>query len=231
MQKNILKRMITKDVYLGGMLLFYSLYRLNNKIIIPEICLDNRRKSFIKNVDEFKYNISHAGIWVVIAVSSYEIGVDIEEISNCREILSNLEFLFSEKETEYLRLRSDKSMMEGFVQFWTVKESYLKHKGVGLFKELDSFSVIDSDGDRFIKGVISKRVFGNYYLSIFSEQERETTEIRLDNANYKDFAERYKQYMMSKYDNKMCIVSGYRQISANEENINLGIGTNNKSIN
>lgn len=196
-----------KRCILGGMLLLYSLYRLNNRIIIPDIFLDDFGKPSIKNVDKFKYNISHSGIWVVIAISSYEIGVDIEEISKQREILSNLELLFSNREIEYLRLKSNQNMMERFAQFWTVKESYLKHKGVGLFRELDSFSVIDSGEDRFIKGVISKRVFDNYYLSVFSEHERDIIEIRVDSADYKDFVERYKQYMMKNYDNKTCRVS------------------------
>ena len=182
MQRNISKRKTIKGVYNFG-------------------------KPSIKNVDKFKYNISHSGIWVVIAISSYEIGVDIEEISNRREILSNLELLFSKREIEYLRLKSKQNMMERFAQFWTVKESYLKHKGVGLFRELDSFSVIDSGEDRFIKGVISKRVFDNYYLSVFSEHERDIIEIRVDSADYKDFVERYKQYMMKNYDNKICRVS------------------------
>ena len=83
--------------------------------------------------------------------------------------------------------------MERFTQFWTVKESYLKYKGVGLFKDLDSFSVIDSGEDRFIKGVISKRVFDNYYLSVFSKHERDMIEIKVDSTDYKDFVERYKQ--------------------------------------
>ncbi len=182
-----------KRCILGGMLLLYSLYRLNNRIIIPDIFLDNFGKPSIKNVDKFKYNISHSGIWVVIAISSYEIGVDVEEIINQREILSNLEPLFSKREIEYLQLKSSQNTMERFTQFWTVKESYLKYKGVGLFKDLDSFSVIDSGEDRFIKGVISKRVFDNYYLSVFSKHERDMIEIKVDSTDYKDFVERYKQ--------------------------------------
>ena len=175
----------------AGMLLSYSLYDLHKEIIIPETVSDELGKPYVKKPKDFHYSISHGGSRVMIAVSAYKIGADIEEIKEHKEILSNPDGLFSEREIAYLKGGSGQKPEERFIQFWTVKESYMKQKGAGLFKDLASFSVVDPAGEGFIGGVISKKVFDDYYMSVFSEEENEITEIEVTKEDHGRFAEKY----------------------------------------
>ena len=157
----------------------------------PYLFIQDGRRAFL--------SLSHSGDYAVCAFSDCPVGVDLQQRTKIRR--SVLQKFYLQEQLEAWKKQFDKkeelflseAETERFLREWTVKESYLKYKGVGLFKDLDSFSVIDSGEDRFIKGVISKRVFDNYYLSVFSKHERDMIEIKVDSTDYKDFVERYKQ--------------------------------------
>ena len=66
-------------------------------------------------------------------------------------------------------------MIKEFFKIWTVKESYLKFLGNGLYKELDSFSLfLDMkqiiDGDQIVKGILYKNfsISEEYTMSVVS---------------------------------------------------------------
>ncbi len=95
-------------------------------------------KPFFKNVDLF-YNISHSGEYIVCAVSGHEVGIDIEK---CREIdLTLAKRFFAKEEYESLLKVDSTGRIDAFYRLWTLKESYVKYKGIGLSCPLSSFII------------------------------------------------------------------------------------------
>ncbi|MDI6687881.1 MAG: 4'-phosphopantetheinyl transferase superfamily protein [Desulfobacterales bacterium] len=86
-----------------------------------------------------KFNISHSRNVTACALAlGSEIGMDIEDHS--RKIDLNIaDRFFSKPESEYLRSCPDKDRQEVFFDFWTLKESYIKARGMGLSIGLDKF--------------------------------------------------------------------------------------------
>lgn len=95
-------------------------------------------KPYIKEIDKFHFNLSHSGDWVVCAVDSSQVGIDIEKIHDVDLNLSAR--FFSEEEHAYLISLDDTKRRETFFDFWTLKESYIKADGRGLSIPLNSFS-------------------------------------------------------------------------------------------
>ena len=76
------------------------------------------------------FNISHSGKYVLMAVSTSEIGVDIEEMKN--KDMSALVRIFNEAEAKMIKEHSD------FYYLWCAKESLIKCMGltVGKIREI-----------------------------------------------------------------------------------------------
>ncbi|TBN04431.1 4'-phosphopantetheinyl transferase superfamily protein [Hyunsoonleella flava] len=94
-----------------------------------------------------KFNVSHAGEFVVMALSeNTEVGVDIEQIRYDFNIFNIVNNYFSKTEIEALHKLPRATQTEAFFRGWTRKEAFIKAKSQGLSFPLDSFSVsIDSD--------------------------------------------------------------------------------------
>jgi 4'-phosphopantetheinyl transferase len=87
-----------------------------------------------------RFNLSNARGLVACAVSlDVDIGVDVEETDRKVE-LSIAEHYFSRTEVECLRLLPRAEMERKFIEIWTLKESYIKARGLGLSLPLDEFS-------------------------------------------------------------------------------------------
>jgi len=95
-------------------------------------------RPFVKypELNNFDFNLSHSGDYVVLAISDKPVGVDIEKI---KPIDINLAYeCFHDQELAYLF--SDRSeQLERFFRLWTLKESYIKATGDGLAYPLKSF--------------------------------------------------------------------------------------------
>ena len=72
------------------------------------------------------FNISHSGKYVLMAVSTSEIGVDIEEMKN--KDMSALVRIFNEAEAKMIKEHSD------FYYLWCAKESLIKCMGLSVSK-------------------------------------------------------------------------------------------------
>lgn len=115
-------------------------------IIILKTNLKNEEISFSKNEygkpflneqEDFHFNLSHSGDWVVCAVDDKPVGIDVEEISPIDlDISKNY---FSPDEHKDLIRKDDK--IAYFFTLWTLKESYIKIVGKGLSLPLNSFSI------------------------------------------------------------------------------------------
>lgn len=107
-----------------------------------EITRDEYGKPFLLSPSiDLEFNISHAGDWVVVAIDSMEIGIDIEQI-----VTMNLEIaerFFTQEEYKYIANQTlQEQKNERFFRIWTMKESYIKGVGRGLTIPLDSFTTI-----------------------------------------------------------------------------------------
>ncbi len=85
------------------------------------------------------FNLSHSGEWVVCAVDSQPIGIDVEQRVNRHDI--EFEGLFTAEEIAYLENGKQSPLWQRFYRLWTLKESYLKALGVGLSQSMQSFTV------------------------------------------------------------------------------------------
>jgi phosphopantetheinyl transferase len=116
--------------------------------------------------DNFSYNISHSGYWVVAASElDIPIGIDVTDFGirpNCkvdfdaeaeedinvyfptvRKFIDGFNGIFSPSEQIYMKsLRSECSedQLLEFSRIWTVKESYAKTHGVGLGLDISNIS-------------------------------------------------------------------------------------------
>ncbi|MFU0800436.1 MAG: ACPS domain-containing protein [Xylanivirga thermophila] len=112
-----------------------------------EIIFDKNEygKPFLKGNHSFHFNISHAGDWVVCATHSSPVGIDIEQI---QPISFDIAKRFFSK-NEYIDLMNidDLQRLSYFYDLWTLKESYIKAAGKGLFIPLNSFAIRINDND------------------------------------------------------------------------------------
>ncbi len=86
------------------------------------------------------FNVSHSGDWVVLAVGSApDIGIDVED---CRRgaPLQLADAYFARAEVLALRRLPEQNQVVRFFELWTLKESYIKARGLGLSLALDSFA-------------------------------------------------------------------------------------------
>jgi 4'-phosphopantetheinyl transferase len=97
-------------------------------------------KPFLKGYDNFHFNISHSGEWIVCTVDDKDIGVDIEKIQQINYIELAQSF-FAEKECKFIFEASLNDQLNFFYRIWTLKESYIKADGRGLTIPLKSFAI------------------------------------------------------------------------------------------
>ena len=97
---------------------------LKNQLSREELLKNENGKPYFLNGPYF--NISHSGRYVLMAVSTAEIGVDIEEIKN--KDMSSLVRIFNEAEAKMIKEHSD------FYYLWCAKESLIKCMGLSVGK-------------------------------------------------------------------------------------------------
>jgi 4'-phosphopantetheinyl transferase len=100
-------------------------------------------KPSVSGLENFHFNISHSGKWIVCTTGDTPVGIDIERIAPIdMEVAENY---FSKYECGRLLSLNGPDQLSFFYQLWTCKESYLKCIGTGLSYPLDSFSVVMND--------------------------------------------------------------------------------------
>jgi len=122
-------------------------------------------KPFLPGADNFHFNISHSGEWVVCATDEKPVGIDIERVSPIDvDIAKNY---FSAGEYADLLAKKASEQSACFYDLWTLKESYIKQNGKGLSIALDSFSIrIDEEKNVIFlsEKEVSQAVFFRQYL-------------------------------------------------------------------
>ena len=119
-------------------------------------------KPSLKNNEGFHFNLSHSGDWVVLAVDSRQIGIDVERIMD----IDVAKRFFSPREYNDLIARPAALRIEYFFDLWTLKESYIKAIGKGLSQPLDSFAMVFEKGKiRIIKDDSKEWFFRQYPIA------------------------------------------------------------------
>ena len=87
------------------------------------------------------FNISHCdGLVACIVAQDRDIGVDVECISRNISHLEIAKSMFSPREYSALSSLPQSQHLRRFFEYWTLKESYIKARGMGLSLPLDQFS-------------------------------------------------------------------------------------------
>jgi len=98
-------------------------------------------KPYIEGSEDFHFNLSHSGRYVVIAYGDTEVGVDVQQHGSVSDMEEIARSLFAPDEQEYIRQNTLEAERR-FYEIWTRKESYLKYIGTGLHRDMRSFSVL-----------------------------------------------------------------------------------------
>lgn len=97
-------------------------------------------------VPDLRFNLTHTSGLVACAVTvAREVGIDVEQIT--RRILHDVpERFFSPREVADLRALPDADQQLMFFDYWTLKESYIKARGLGLALPLRHFTFLRPPG-------------------------------------------------------------------------------------
>lgn len=86
------------------------------------------------------FNLSHSGEWIVGAISSQPVGIDVEQIKKADLGIAKSFFAPSEHKA-LMEIEDEKEKNEAFYMLWSGKESYIKMIGKGLTIPLEAFSL------------------------------------------------------------------------------------------
>ncbi len=125
-------------------------------------------KPYIINDSNFHFNISHSSDYVCLAFSNNEVGIDIEKHTKNRMYLAKRYFSPDEQSACVNNIGS-------FYDIWTMKEAYVKARGIGLSYGLNKFSVLEKQRGFDIKNLHAPK---DYSLSVCEETD-EITDIEI----------------------------------------------------
>jgi 4'-phosphopantetheinyl transferase len=125
----------------------------HNRSINPQdwqIKLGEHGKPGIETKDRLQFNLSNSMALVVCLVAEGgEVGVDVEPFERSEQILKLAPDVFSPVEQAQLESLTDAQKLDRAISLWTLKESYIKARGMGLLLPLDKFSFLfDAQGIR-----------------------------------------------------------------------------------
>lgn len=110
------------------------------------------------------FNLSHSGEYVVLAISDAPVGVDVEHKTKGYEALAKRCFCPGECE-DVLSLVTEEERQQSFLEYWTMKEAYIKCKGEGMRIPLNSFCI--QKGISYGDTEISQEGNGDFYFGTF----------------------------------------------------------------
>ncbi|WP_394823784.1 4'-phosphopantetheinyl transferase family protein [Pendulispora albinea] len=88
------------------------------------------------------FNLSNTKGLVVCAVGRDELGCDVEPIDRGEKVLPIADSVFSPNELATLRALPEAKQTRRAIELWTLKESFIKARGMGLSLPLDRFTMV-----------------------------------------------------------------------------------------
>jgi 4'-phosphopantetheinyl transferase len=139
---------------------FFSWYLLYLKFLERKINAFNLKVEFNENgkplIEGINFNISHSHNLVAVAISSHEVGIDLELIEDKDNSKIAKKIMNEEEYQKYLKNK------EYFYKVWTKKEAYLKRKGLSLEFALNKDQRIEDVASYYIQD----EDYNDYYLSV-----------------------------------------------------------------
>ncbi len=131
------------------------------------IAIDEFGKPYLKDHENFHFNISHTKGAIVCALSDNPVGVDIEKIKPFNRGI--IDRFFTQSERTYIYLSYERQN-ERFIEIWTRKEAYVKWIGKGIEIPFNSFDVLRNSK-------ITTKYIDDYVISICSNNFNELYQI------------------------------------------------------
>lgn len=134
------RRWEDQHAFLLGRLLLIEAFRKNglDEKKILDIKFNEFGKPFLNN--NFNFNISHSGQFVVCAVSqNIVLGIDIETIQK----VDFKDYKHTMTDTQWEKIENSQNPLKSFFRFWTIKESVLKAEEKGLSIPLSEINITD----------------------------------------------------------------------------------------
>jgi 4'-phosphopantetheinyl transferase len=92
---------------------------------------------------KIRFNLSNtAGLVACIVAADRDVGVDTEEVERASRAIEVADRFFSPIEVRALRSLPEALQARRFTTYWTLKEAYIKARGMGLAIPLDQFSFL-----------------------------------------------------------------------------------------
>lgn len=176
------KNIYIRQKHLLGHIFPKMLIALLTKLKYEDIRI--RKNKYGKPLSElFYFNISYSEDYIVCVISNKRVGIDIEKVE---KNIENLIPFFTLKEQEYInKYNKNKEIITGL---WTLKESYIKQVGKGLYIPLNSFEIIpENEKNYFKKGkyiFIQMQLGKAIFISICSYYKKIE---KIDYLNLEDF--------------------------------------------
>jgi len=101
----------------------------------------NKKPELRSESNKIRFNVSHSGDLVLIAISDTDVGVDIEQCVPTFNYSEVLKHSFSKQEIDYIEHATDSR--ELFFKLWTRKEALTKASSKGLDDDLRNIPCLD----------------------------------------------------------------------------------------
>ncbi len=114
------------------------------------------------------FNLSYSDNYIAVVFSRQEVGIDIEEISNCK--FKIMDRFFTSNEQSYIKNSNNLNMTnQRFYEIWTRKEAFIKRDGRGLNIPLRSFDVLINENVPYFNTIF----YNNHIISICVDKKEE----------------------------------------------------------
>lgn len=156
--KKIEQFRFAKDKKLSAMtelLLQYALKERYGQHVKLEIATTSSGKPYFKDMQGIYFNLSHCQEGVACAISDQPIGVDIQNVVDCDEIM--LKMVCTDEELEEVKMVPD--MNQAFTRLWSMKEAYFKCIGEGISDRINEYSFANCRDQPFVKYGYTFKVF------------------------------------------------------------------------
>ncbi|QHI36085.1 4'-phosphopantetheinyl transferase sfp [Kordia antarctica] len=122
----------------GKLLLIEALKKYNIENNIWDLIVYSKHKRPYFTLDEYDFNISHSGDYVLCAIGkNIKLGIDVEE--NRERNFDDFQNLMTTAQWE--EIHSSKTPIKTFYKYWTIKESVIKADGRGFYIPLEELEV------------------------------------------------------------------------------------------